>query len=163
MLLVNNGPSVCCWLQIELTGLPLPCRPKMAGNPVPPPNVLELRLNFLTNLLFVHTTRMEMTALGRVNRTGHIALKNDAFFLERWVRNGYSTEQRFGVGMLRILVQVFIGSQFENLAKVNHRHTVADMLHNVQIMSNKEIGQTKFRLQIFEQIDDLGLDRHVEG
>ncbi len=61
----------------------------MAGNPVPPPNVLELRLDFLTNLLFVHATRMEMTALGWVDRTGHISLKNDAFFLDRWIRNGY--------------------------------------------------------------------------
>ena len=92
MLFVNNDPSVCCWLQIEPIGLPLPCRPKMAGNPVPPPNVLELRLDFLTNLLFVHATRMEMTALGRVDRTGHISLENDAFFLDGWIRNGDSRE-----------------------------------------------------------------------
>src|SRR5262245_52299413 len=140
MPIVNSDLSVCCWLRVEPAGLPLPCRPKMAGNPVSPPNVLELRLDFLTNFLFVHATCMEMTALGWVDRTGYISFKNDAFFLDRRIRNGYSREQRFCIGMLRMLVEILIGSQFDNLAEVHHRDPVADMLYDVQIMGNKEIG-----------------------
>src|SRR2546425_13051362 len=87
MPFVNNDPSVCVWLRGKPVGLPLSCRPKMAGNPVSPPNVFELRLDFLTDLLFVQATRMEMTALGWVDRTGDISLENDTFFLDRWIRN----------------------------------------------------------------------------
>ena len=88
----------------------------MAGNPVPP-YIFELRLDFLANLFFVHTTRMEMAAFRWVDRTRHIAFEDDAFFLDCRIRNRHSRKQRFGVGMLRIFIQFFIGSEFDNLGR----------------------------------------------
>src|SRR5262245_30307733 len=98
------------------SGLPSPCWAKMAGNPMPPPYIFKLRLNFFTNFVFVHTTRVEVAALRWVDRTRHISFKDDPFFLDRWIRNGHRRKQRFGVGVLRILIQFFIGSKFDNLA-----------------------------------------------
>src|SRR5215470_13311551 len=128
------------------SGLPSPCWAKMAGNPVPPPYIFELRLDFFTNLVFVHTTCMEMAALRWVDRTRHISFEDDPFFLDRRIRNGHSRKQRFGIGVLRIFIQLFTGSELDNLAEVHHCHPVTNMFHNVQIVSNEEIRQTKFCL-----------------
>src|SRR5215467_7498766 len=128
------------------SGLPSPCWTKMAGNPVPPPYIFELRLDFFANLVFVHTTRMEMAALRWVNWTRHIAFEDDPLFLNGRIRNGHRRKQRFSVGMLWIFVQFFIGSKFDNLPEVHHGYPVTDMFHNIEVMGNEEIRQAKFCL-----------------
>src|SRR5262245_46042990 len=126
--------------------LPSPCWPKMAGNPVPPPHMLELRLDFLTNFFFVHATRMEMAAPGRVDWAWHIAFENDPFFLDGRIWDGHRRKQRFCVGVLWIFIQFFVGSKLNNLPEVHHCHTVTNMFHNIEIVGNEEIRQTKFGL-----------------
>src|SRR5215470_19584635 len=119
------------------SGLPSPYWAKMAGNPVPPPYIFELRLNFFANLVFIHTTCMEMAALRWVDRTRHISFEDDPFFLDCRIWNGDSRKQRFSIRMLRIFIQFFIGSEFDNLAEVHHCHTVTNMFHNVQVVGNE--------------------------
>ena len=38
----------------------------------------------------------------------------------------------------------------------------ADVLDDRQIVGDEEIGEAELLLQVLQQIDDLGLDRHVE-
>ncbi len=37
------------------------------------------------------------------------------------------------------------------------------MLDDTQIMGDKQIGQSEFFLQIFQQVDNLGLNGNVQG
>ena len=46
---------------------------------------------------------------------------------------------------------------------VHHRHAVADVLHNAKVVRNEEVGQPQIVLQVFEEVEDLGLDRDIES
>ena len=52
---------------------------------------------------------------------------------------------------------------FYHLAHIHHRHPVADMGYYAHIMRLKQIGQTQVMLEILQQIQDLRLDRNVQG
>ena len=52
--------------------------------------------------------------------------------------------------------------QLDDLAQIHHGDAVTDVLDDREIMRHEEIGETKFFLQILEQIDDLRLDRDIE-
>ena len=51
---------------------------------------------------------------------------------------------------------------FDDLAQVHHRHRIGDMTHDLKIMGNEEICDAQLFLQIHEEVQHLGLDRHVE-
>ena len=59
-------------------------------------------------------------------------------------------------------VEVVGGGDLDHAAEIHDRHAVADVLDDRQVVSDEEIGQSEFLLQVLEQIDDLGLDRDVE-
>ena len=48
-------------------------------------------------------------------------------------------------------------------AEIHDRHTVGDMLHHSEIVSDEQIGDATAFLQITEQIEDLRLDRDIKG
>ena len=37
------------------------------------------------------------------------------------------------------------------------------MAHDREVVGDEEVGEAELRLQVLEQVDDLALDRHVEG
>ena len=43
------------------------------------------------------------------------------------------------------------------------RYAVAHVLHDGQVVGDEEVGQAQPLLQVVEQVDDLGLDRDVQG
>ena len=47
-------------------------------------------------------------------------------------------------------------------AEVHHRHPVGDVLHHRQVVRDEQVGQPELLLQVLQQVQDLGLDRHVE-
>ena len=62
------------------------------------------------------------------------------------------------VGEERLLVGVF-----DDLAEIHDGYAVADVLDHRQVVRDEQVGEALFALQIHHQIDDLRLDRHVEG
>ena len=48
-------------------------------------------------------------------------------------------------------------------AEVHHRDPVADVADDRQVVGDEQVGQPELALEPLEQVDDLGLDRHVEG
>ena len=46
--------------------------------------------------------------------------------------------------------------------EVHHRDAVADVLDHRQVVRDEDVGQAELLLQVFEQVDHLRLDRHVE-
>ena len=52
--------------------------------------------------------------------------------------------------------------QLDDLPDVHHGHAVADVLDDAQVVRDEQVGQAELRLQIQQQVQDLGLDRDVE-
>ena len=54
-------------------------------------------------------------------------------------------------------------SEFDQATVRHYCHAITHVVHDVKVMCDKQIGQLESRLQILEQVDDLGLDGDVQG
>ena len=76
---------------------------------------------------------------------------------------GHGRHQRLGVRMLRRGEQRLGGRRLDDASDVHHRHALADVLDHRQVVRDEEHGEAERVLQLEEQVEDLRLDRHVEG
>ena len=79
------------------------------------------------------------------------------------VGDRHRRQQRDRVGMERAGVQVVRRGQLDDPAEVHHRDPVADVADDRQVVGDEQVGQRELVLEALQQVDDLGLDRHVEG
>src|SRR5215471_11631856 len=103
-----------------------------------------------------------MAARGRIDRVRHVALQDDALALDARIGDRDRRQQRLGIGMQRRRIEVFSRRDLDDAAEIHHRDACADVLDDRQIVRDEEIGQPELLLQVFQQIDDLRLDRYVE-
>ena len=54
------------------------------------------------------------------------------------------------------------GGQLDHSPEVHDRDPVADVADDAQVVGDEQVGQPELALEPLEQVDDLGLDRHVE-
>src|SRR5947199_2231158 len=106
---------------------------------------------------------MEAAPGGRVDRAWHVALQQDPLALHGRVRDGYGGEERLGVRMLRVRVELLGRSDLDDLPEVHDGNARRDVLDDGQIVGDEEVGEPELRLEVLEQVDDLGLDGHVQG
>ena len=79
------------------------------------------------------------------------------------VGHRHRRQQRLGVRVRRAGRRCSsAGADLDDLAEVHHRHPVGDVAHHRQVVGDEHVGQAELVLQILEQVDDAGLDRHVE-
>ena len=52
---------------------------------------------------------------------------------------------------------------FHQLSKIHNCHTITQMLHYIHGMGDKQIGNAIFFLKIQKQVDNLRLDRNIQG
>jgi len=52
--------------------------------------------------------------------------------------------------------------RLDDFSQVHHRHAVGDMLDHAQVVGDEEVRQLELGLQVLQEIDDLGLDGHVQ-
>ncbi len=68
------------------------------------------------------------------------------------------------MGVLRVAdPQVFRGQRFDNLAQLHDRDDWAQMRYDREVVADHNRGQAPVRLQVGEQVQYLGLYRHIEG
>ena len=48
-------------------------------------------------------------------------------------------------------------------ADIHHRDPLADVLDHAEVVRDEQIGKPELFLKIEEEVQDLGLDRHVQG
>ena len=65
--------------------------------------------------------------------------------------------------MERLGVEVVRGLDLDDLAEVHDRDPVGDVADDGEVVGDEQVGQPEVRLEPLEQVDDLRLDRHVEG
>jgi hypothetical protein len=51
---------------------------------------------------------------------------------------------------------------FNNFSEIHDCNPVADVADYGEIMGDKEIGEIKLSLKVFQEVDDLCLDRDIE-
>jgi len=113
--------------------------------------------------LGIGTAGMEMTARRRFDRAGNITLQNGLLASDGRVGDGYRRQQRLGIGVLRVGKQGFLVGVFDDFAQIHHRDAMADVFDHGQIMGDEQVRQVQLRLQIHQQVNNLGLDRDIKG
>ena len=105
---------------------------------------------------------MEAAAFRRLQRAWDLAFQDDLLLFVVDIRNGDGRQQRLGVGVQRLCKEVLLVRNFYNLAQIHNRDLIADVLHDAQVVGDKEVGQIHLFLQILEQVEHLGADRNVQ-
>src|SRR5262249_20754154 len=88
--------------------------------------------------------------------------KDDSHPLPLRIRHRHRGEQRLGVRVARRPVELAGVRQLDDLPQVHHRHAGRDVLDDLQIVGDENVGQPELALQVHQQIDDLRLNGDVE-
>src|SRR6516165_11296328 len=64
--------------------------------------------------------------------------------------------------MLRRGVDLAALGRLDNAAEIHDSHAAADVLDHRQVMGDEKKGKGELLLQVFQEIDHLGLDRNVK-
>ena len=108
---------------------------------------------------------VEAAARRRVDRRRHVALEDDppAAPLDLRVRDRDRRQQRDRVRVERPRLSSRRRRQLDDPAEVHHRDPVADVADDRQVVGDEQVRQPEPALEPLEQVDDLRLDRDVEG
>ena len=117
------------------------------------------RAEFLAEL----AARMEPAARWRIQRAGYVAGEDDALASQHVGSDGNGRHQRLRVGMQRVAEELPPVGQLDHLAQVHHRDPVADVLDDAHVVGDEQVGQAELPLQLLQEVQDLRLDRDVEG
>src|SRR5215510_12228214 len=111
------------------------------------------------------TARIEDAARRWIERAWQLALDDGAWSrsLDDWVGYRRRRQQRFGVGMLGVGEQLVRCRILDDAPQIHDGHLRRDVPHHRQIMRNEQVCQAQLLLQFLEQIDDLALNRDIEG
>ena len=61
----------------------------------------------------------------------------------------HGSQQRFGIGMLGIVKNLFNAAGFYRLALIHHQHAVSNIRHNAHIVGNEDHSHRHILLQHF--------------
>src|SRR5262245_50364748 len=147
-----------------------PCRrsasrnagPNLAGHPVVRRDLLEHLFVRRARRNAKGTPGVEAAPRRRVDRARHVTLEQDPLALHGRIGNRHRRQERLGIRMARVGVELLRRRDLDDLAQVHHCHARRDVLDDREIVRDEEIGEPELRLEILEQVHDLGLDRDVE-
>src|SRR6266496_1268350 len=136
-----------------------------AGRPVPGPNLPQLGHPLLALLDGNGAPGVKDASRRRAERARHLAPQDRALAgeLDRRVGDGHGREQGLGVRVLRVLVERLPVGQLDDLAEVHHGHLVRDVANRREVVGHEQIRQAEAGLELLEQVDDLRLNRDVQG
>src|SRR3984893_13486377 len=110
-------------------------------------------------------TRMKHAPRGRIDWAWHLAFHRPelATCLHGRIRHWHGVEQYPSIGMQWIVEQLVAIRLLDNAAEIHYGDTLAEMPHDRKIVGDEQIGEVEALSQILKQVDDLRLDRDVEG
>src|SRR5438876_12257583 len=136
---------------------------QVAGYLMTGPHLAERRLLDPAALHDIGAACMESASGGWIDRAWYVALEDDAFAFGLGIGQGHGREERLGIGVERVREERLLFRQLDDLAEIHDGDAMADMLDDGEVMSDKEVGEGEFPLQIHQKVNDLRLDRDVEG
>src|ERR1700730_3668421 len=138
-------------------------RANLAGNPVIGRDLLEGLLIVCARRDTHRAATVEAASRWRIDRARNVTLEHDSLASHRGIGNGYRGEERLGVGVRRISVQLLARRNLDDLPEIHHGYARRYVFDNRQVMRNEQICEHELLLERLEQADDLGLDRNVES
>jgi hypothetical protein len=72
-------------------------------------------------------------------------------------------EQELSVWVEGTAEKILSQSHFHNLSHIHHSNSITDVFDDSEIMGDEEIGKTQLISKIHQEIQDLGLDRNIQG
>src|ERR1044071_5228275 len=93
---------------------------------------IERRLHLTTKRLAIGAARMKSATGWRIHRAGHIALQHNALLLSTRLRQRHGGKQSPCIRMFSVPVNGFARGDFDDLAQVHDRHSMADVLDDAQ-------------------------------
>jgi len=140
----------------------LPC-PVLYGvetaDPVPRSDLVGWGPLLAADRLNTVTAWMKPACGRRTDQVGHLA--GDIDNLAPHV--GETVEQSPGIGMARSLEEMISGSGLHLLSGIEDNNTIADFFGHSQVMGDKQNRDAALSHQLFQQTDDLGLDRDIQS
>ena len=136
----------------------------VAGDEVTGGGFLEFRRLLGTAFAGIGAAGAEGAAGGGVQRAGDIPVQNDALVGpgDLGIRHRDGREQRLGIGVQRVLIDLRRVGQLHHLAQVHDRDAVADVPDDEKVVGDEEVRQPQALLELLKHIDDLGLDGDVQ-
>ncbi len=107
-------------------------------------------------------TRVERTARRRIFRIGHFALQHDAGAAPRRLGLGYRRNKGFSVGMAWPREQFLRCGGFDDSSEIHHRHGIADVFDDREIVGYENVRKAKALTQLHQQVKDLRLNRDIQ-
>jgi hypothetical protein len=98
----------------------------------------------------------------RCNRRRRLADRHAFGGPHVWIGHRDSLDQQRGIGMCGAREQLLGRTHFAQPAEIHHGDPVAHRFDDRKIVGDKEQRQTEARLQIFQQIEDLGANGNVK-
>src|SRR5579875_1372835 len=137
---------------------------KVAGDLMPGGNWPQRGLHAPADLLGKGTAGMKAAAARWVDRAGNLPTEHEPRPPPglRRIRDRHGREERLGVRMMGALVERVAVGQFDDLAEIHHRDPVAHLADHGEVVSDEEVREVQALLEVAQQAQDLGLDRHVE-
>src|SRR5664280_2791530 len=136
---------------------------EMAGDLMARYDVAQHRLFARASLLSEGTSCAEATTARRIHRTRWLAFEDVPVHWRVRVGLQGRSEEELRVRMRRRLVEHVGGTDLADLAEVHHRNAVADVLHDREVVGDEQQGESVLVLQVLEEVENLRLDRDVEG
>ena len=76
---------------------------------------------------------------------------------------GHTGQQRPGVGVAGVVVDLIRGADLHDVAGIHDGHTVGDVGHDAEVMGDEDDGEVIFDPHLLQQLEDLGLNGHVQS
>ena len=100
----------------------------------------------------------------RINGTCYLPLDKFYFpFLLLGAGNRYSGEQGLCIGMKRTHKNLISAPHLNALTKIHHHNRIGEMVHDAEIVGDKNISQPHFFLKVQQKIQNLSLNRNIQG
>ena len=101
---------------------------------------------------------MKRAAGRRGEDAGHLAFERLPVGLLGRLNFGNRGHKGDGVRMKGIIVKLGDGGLLDDFAHIHHGDDVAGELDDGEVVRNEQVGEGEFLLEVFEEIEDLGLD-----
>jgi hypothetical protein len=105
---------------------------------------------------------MESTTFRRIYRIRDISSQSNVEPSGLVLKCGNGRKERLGIWVQHVVEKLIRGCHFNQLAEVHDGDTVAHVVNHAQIVGYEKIGQSHFRLDRVQGIEDLGLDAHIQ-
>ncbi len=136
--------------------------PQMTIHEVAVSEVSCFRHEFVTGFKAVDAAGVEPAARGDLCRARDVSVQQDVFSLYRGIGDRYIRQQRLGVGMGRVFVDLVGGCELHDPAEIHDGHTVREVVHQVQVVGNEQERKPHLGAKVVEQVDDLCLHRDIK-